>query len=322
MRNPVRGRRGLTLSLSALVLVLSLVASACASSSSTSESAGSSSTSSSSGSPTFTMPAKDATIAAEVPSDIASKGTLTIATDPTYAPNEFIDPTTHEIVGMDIDLGTALAAVMGMKVNFVKAGFDSIIPGLAAGKYDLSMASFTDTKEREGTVDFVTYFSAGTSFYTAPGGPTITGLGSLCGVTVGVENGTTQKHDSEAQSQKCTAAGKPAVTVNGYPDQNGANLALAGGKVQVVMADSPVAAYAVQQSNGQFVLSTATYGTAPYGIAIPRPQGTAPGQAPLSKPFLDALKSLMADGTYQAILAKWGEESGAITNPVINGAIY
>lgn len=264
---------------------------------------------------------KESHIAAEVPKNIAAKGTLTVATDATYAPNEFVNPSNQQIEGMDVDLGKAIGSVMGLKVKFVAAGFDSIIPGLAAGRYDFSMSSFTDTLDRQKTVDFVTYFSAGTSFYEpASGGPPVAGLASLCGLTVGVEKGTTQQDDATAQNTKCTSAGKKGVSVSIFPDQTGANLALASGRVQVVMADSPVAAYAVKQSSGKFKLVGQTYGTAPYGIAIPRPRGTAPGHAPLSKPVLDALKKLIADGTYAKILDKWGVQAGAIKTPVINGA--
>jgi polar amino acid transport system substrate-binding protein len=67
-------------------------------------------------------------------------------------------------------------------------------------------------------------------------------------------------------------------------------------------------------------LAGSPYGEAPYGIAIPRPTGTPEGQAPMSKPILDALKNLMASGVYQQILTKWGVQNGAITNPAINGA--
>jgi polar amino acid transport system substrate-binding protein len=80
------------------------------------------------------------------------------------------------------------------------------------------------------------------------------------------------------------------------------------------MADSPVAAYIVKQSKGRFKLSGQPYGTAPYGIAIPKGIG-------LDKPVLDALKALMKNGTYKSILAKWGIQQGAISNPKINGAI-
>ena len=263
---------------------------------------------------TISTPATDSTVAAQVPSKFKSK-TLVVAADATYAPNEFIGSNGKTVEGMDPDLAKALAAVMGVKVKVVNTSFDGIIPGLAAGKFDVGMSSFTDTKERQKTVDFVTYFQAGTSFYVkATGGPTINTLADLCGHSVGVERGTTQADDATAQSGKCKSAGKSGVKVAVYPDQNAANLAISSGRQQVGMADSPVAAYIVKQSNGQFKLTGKSYNTAPYGIAIPKGSG-------LAKPFLSALKVLMSDGTYKAILTKWGIADGAITNPKINGAI-
>jgi polar amino acid transport system substrate-binding protein len=203
---------------------------------------------------------------------------------------------------------------MGLKASVKNATFDSIIPGLASGKYDLGMSSFTDTKEREKTVDFVTYFSAGTSFYVkAQGGPNVTSLADLCGHKVAVEKGTTQQTDVQAQAKKCTAAGKPAPQLTVFPDQNGANLALSSGRADVGMADSPVAAYQVKKSNGQFKLSGQPYGTAPYGIAIPKNSG-------MDKAVLAAVKAIIADGKYQAILKQWGIQSGALSNPGINQA--
>jgi len=257
----------------------------------------------------------DQKVASEVPASIKSKGTLTVAADATYAPNEFIGSNGKTVEGMDADLAQALAGVMGLKAKVVNATFDSIIPGLAAHKYDLGMSSFTDTKEREKTVNFVTYFSAGTSFYEkAQGGPPITDLSSLCGTTVAVEKGTTQQADSTAQSKKCTSAGKKPVKVLTFTDQNGANLAITSGRAQVGMADSPVADYQVKKAGGQFKLVGKPYGTAPYGIAMPK-------DLKLEQPVLDALKVLMSNGKYMAILKKWGIESGAISNPQINGAI-
>ena len=257
----------------------------------------------------------DAKVAALVPAAIKSKGTLIVAADATYAPNEFIAPDGKTVIGMNPDLAKALATTMGLKASVKNATFDAIIPGLAAGKYDLGMSSFTDTKEREETVDFVTYFSAGTSFVTkAEGGPAIETLADLCGEKVAVEKGTTQADDVTAQSKKCTAAGKPKVNLLTFPDQNGANLALSSGRADIGMADSPVAAYQVKQSDGDFKLSGESYGTAPYGIAIPK-------DTDMAEPILAAMKVLMANGQYETILQKWGVESGAITDPVINGAI-
>jgi polar amino acid transport system substrate-binding protein len=287
------------------------------SSSSTSSAAASSSASggNTGGSSSSTSTSKDAKIAAMVPSSIANKGTLVVAADATYAPNEFIASDGHTVIGMDADLMKALAGVMGLKVKIVNATFDSIIPGLAAGKYDVGASSFTDTKEREKTVNFVTYFTAGESFYTkVSGGTPISTIADLCGHTVAVEKGTTEADDATAQGKKCTAAGKAGVTVLTFPDQNGANLAVSSGRAQLGFADSPVAEYVVKQSGGQFKLVGQSYANAPYGIAVPKNSG-------LEKALLAALQKLMSDGQYKAILTHWGVEAGAINNPKINGAI-
>jgi polar amino acid transport system substrate-binding protein len=258
--------------------------------------------------------ARPALIAEPVPTRAGIKKVLTVATDATYPPNEFIASNGHTVVGWDPDLGHALGKVMGVKFDFVNATFDTIIPGLQSGKYDLGMASFTDTKARQKVVDFVTYFKAGTSFYVkASGGPTINSLADLCGHSVAAERGTTQAADASAQNNKCKKAGKPGVAAQVYPDQNAANLALSSGRAQVGMADSPVAAYIVKKSEGQFRLTGKPYNTAPYGIAIPKNSG-------LAQPILAALKKLIANGTYEAILKKWGVQQGAITTPRINGA--
>jgi len=297
-------------------LVVLLLAGCGSSNSSTTNTTNTTSTSSSSSSSTVIPPqTTSATIAAKVPAKYKSKGTLIVASDATYAPNEFIAPDGHTVIGMDPDLMKALAEVMGLKISVVNATFDTIIPGLAAGKFDVGASSFTDTKEREKTVEFVDYFTAGTSFYAkTSANPGVKTLADLCGKTVAVEKGTTEEEESEAQSGKCKKEGKKAVTVLVYPTQNEANLALSSGRAELGMADSPVAAYQVKESEGGFKLIGETYGAAPYGIALPKGSG-------LAEPMLAALKVVMASGTYLAILKKWGIESGALSNPKINGAI-
>lgn len=254
-------------------------------------------------------------IAKLVPAKVRHKGTQTVASDATYAPMELIAKDGHTVIGVDADLAKAIGTVLGLKFKVQNASFDGIIPGLKSHKYDIGMSSFTDTKARQKVVDFVTYFSAGTSFYEkASGGPALSGLSALCGKSVAVENGTTEQADATAQNKKCKNAGKPGVTVKAYPDQNAANLAISSGRQQIGMADSPVAAYIVKQSHGQFKLVGKSYGTAPYGIALPKHDGMA-------KPILAAVKYLMKQGTYKKILRKWGVQRGAISNPKINGAI-
>ena len=262
-----------------------------------------------------TTPTKVPSIAKLVPKKIRAKGTLIVASDATYAPMEYIAKDGHTVVGVDADLAKAIAGILGLKFKVENQTFDAIIPGLRSHKYDIGMSSFTDTKSRQKQVDFVTYFSAGTSFYEkVSGGPPVTGLSSLCGLTVAVETGTTEETDAQAQSTACTNAGHSAVTVQSYGDQNAANLAVSSGQAQVGMADSPVAGYIVRQSHGQFKLVGKSYGTAPYGIALPKHDG-------MPNAILAAVKYLMKHHQYQQILAKWGVQKGAISNPKINGAI-
>ena len=149
---------------------------------------------------------------------------------------------------------------MGLQANVQNTPFDSILPGLTAGKYDLGISSFTDTLERQKTNDFVTYAQAGTSFYASTAAAwRRRRLADLCGHSVAVEKGTTQQADAEGQAKKCQ------VDVQIYPDQNGANLAISSGRAELGMADSPVAAYIVEQSNGQFKLGRVLRTLAPTG---------------------------------------------------------
>src|SRR5579884_248145 len=277
----------------------------------------SSTTTASSGASSVAIPTVAADPAAEklIPAAVKGKGTLTVAADATYAPDEFIGPDGHTVVGMDADLAKALGAAMGLKVNVVNATFDSIIPGLAAGKYDMGASSFTDTKAREKTVDFVDYANVGESFYTkASGGVSIASIADICGKTVSVESGTTEQADAKTQSGKCTKAGKPAVHELVFSTQTEANLAVSSGRAQLGFADTPVADYQVKKSGGQFKLVGAAYAPAPYGLAMPK-NG-------LAKAVLAALKDLISNGTYAKIFSKWGLQGIEIqaSQVKINGA--
>ena len=257
----------------------------------------------------------DKAAAALVPANIKAKGTVIVAADASYAPNEFFASDGKTVIGMDADLAKAIFPLLGLKVSVVNATFATIIPGLASGKFDIGMSSFTDTKAREKTVNFVDYFEAGTSFFEkSSGGPRVTNLASICGLKVSVESGTTELADATSQAAKCKAEGKTPDTVETFNTQSEANLALASGRAQVSMADSPVAAYQVKQSSSNVKLVGQSYGVAPYGIAVPKQDGT------LDKAILVALKDLVANGQYATILKRWGVQSGADTHPALNGA--
>jgi polar amino acid transport system substrate-binding protein len=252
--------------------------------------------------------AKDDAIAGAAASAVSQSGQLSVASDATYPPMEFFGPSDNTtVIGADADISKALGQITGLTANVQNTPFDSILPGLTAGKYDLGMSSFTDSLDRQKTNDFVTYAQAGTSFYSSVDAsldPKT--LADLCDHSVAVEKGTTQQEDAEGQAAKCN------VDVQVYPDQNGANLAISSGRAELGMADSPVAAYIVEQSAGKFKLGQA-YGVAPYGIAMKK--GSA-----LAQPILDAVKALYADGTMQKIFDYWKLPGAAISNPQINGA--
>ena len=252
--------------------------------------------------------AKDDAIASAAASAVSQSGQLSVASDATYPPMEFFGPSDNTtVIGADADISKALGQIMGLTAKVENTPFDSILPGLTAGKYDLGISSFTDSLDRQKTNDFVTYAQAGTSFYaSADSDVSPASLDDLCDSSVAVEKGTTQQEDAEAQAKKCQ------VDVQVYPDQNGANLAIASGRAELGMADSPVTAYIVEQSDGKFKLGQA-YGVAPYGIALK--QGS-----PLAQPLLDAVTALYDDGTMQKIFDYWQLPDTAISNPQINGA--
>jgi polar amino acid transport system substrate-binding protein len=308
--------------LAALVMACVVLVAACGSSNSSSSASSSAapaapaSTSTSTSTPAASSSSgADPAVAKLVPAAIKSKGTLTVAADATYAPDEFIGSDGHTVVGMDADLSKALATVMGLKAKVQNATFDTIIPGIAAGKFDMGASSFSDNKEREKTVDFVDYFVAGESFITkASGGTTINSIADICGKTVAVEKGTTEETDAGTQSKKCQSAGKPAVKILSFSDQNQANLALSSGRADLGFLDSPIAAYQVKQTGGQFKVVGAAYATGPYGLALPK--------GSLAPAVLAALKVVMQNGTYDSILKHWGLTQGAIpaAQVKINGA--
>ena len=258
-----------------------------------------------------TQSSVDAAAAAKLPAGLKSAGVVKVAVDASYPPNEFFGTDNKTIQGWDIDLGHAIGDVLGVKFEFSNLGFDSILTSLGT-RFDVGMSSFTDNKLREKTVDMVDYFSAGTSFFAAAGSsaaPATTA--DVCGKTIAVEKGTTQLDDLTAQKKKCK------LTILAFPDQNGANLAVTTGRADFGMADSPVAAYIAKQSSGKLSVVGQPYGTAPYGIAVPKDSA----HAGLAEAISMALQDLSKDGTYLNILKKWGVQAGAVTSFGLNGAV-
>ncbi len=261
------------------------------------------------------VPTKDDALAAKVPQSVSADGKIVFGADASYPPNEFTAADGTTIVGMDVDLGTAIAQKLGLTAEFQNSAFPGIIPGIQGGKYELGMSSFTINPERLQTVDMVSYFSAGTSIGVKTGNPNNIDPNDLCGKAVGVQAGTVQVDDVAARNQKCTEAGKPAIEVTELQAQTDVTLALNSNRIVAMLADSPVVDYAVKQSDGGLEAIGAPYDTAPYGIVLNK------GQDEFAQTVQGALTALMQDGTYLQILDKYGVANGAIPASEINPAV-
>lgn len=297
------------------VAALAVVAAACGSTAKSSSSsvpstqaAGTSSTTASPTTESF-----DSALAALVPASYKQKGTLSVAANATYPPDEYFASDNTTIIGFDPDLASAVGQILGLKFNFVNTAFANIIPGLQAGHFDLGWSSATATAERQQVVNFVTYFNSGVGFLV-PSSSTvkINGLSDLCGLTVAVEAGSLEDKTATAQSTQCTASGKQALSIQRYQTENENILALTSGRAQVSTAGSQIIPYLVKQSNGALKSVGTPYDMSPLGIEFPK---SAP--AGLLTSFQGALNKMIANGTYGRILAKWGEQQGAISQAEI-----
>jgi polar amino acid transport system substrate-binding protein len=242
--------------------------------------------------------------------------TLQVATDATYPPDESMKGTT--MIGFDVDLFKAVATTLGLKETENNVTFDDIIGGIDSGRYQIGNSSFTDNKLREKSVNFVDYFQAGEGVYAKSSTKAkFTGLKSFCGTTVAVETGTTEQSDANNTKKACSASKK--LTVLTFPTQTEANLAVSSGRATFGFVDSQIAGFIASTSNGLFKVVGNAIEVAPYGIATPK---TTAGTG-LAKAIQAAVKTLIANGTYHAILVKWGVTGGALTSSkiVLNGAI-
>jgi polar amino acid transport system substrate-binding protein len=263
---------------------------------------------------TGAAPLVDQALAAKVPAAIKSDGKILIGTDSSYAPNEFLDTDGKTVIGFDVDLFNAVAAKLGLKTEYESAVFDAIIPGLQSGKYEAGVSSFTINDERKKQVNMVSYFNAGTQWGTKKGNPTGIQPDNACGKKVAVQTNTVQDTDdlSSKRQQACKSAGKPAITIDRYQRQDQATAAVVSGKDDAMLADSPVVAYAVKQTNGQLELLGDIYDAAPYGYVVKK------DQTDFAEALAGAVGALVSDGTYKTILDKWGVQAGAITSPAVN----
>jgi polar amino acid transport system substrate-binding protein len=256
---------------------------------------------------------KDDAIAAMLPDAIKSAGTVRVASGVSFPPMEFFDADNKTVLGFDADLGAALGQVLGVKFDFQNTNFDGILGGLNAGRYDLALTSMIDKKERQATADFIDYLTSGVTYMVAKGNPKgITDKLGLCGKTAAVEKSSTGDLSVDDITKECTAAGKPAVKKQPFPDQASAVQALQSGRADAVVALDLTLAYNVKTQPDAFQVDAKPFGTLPVGIPVPK------SNTELRDAVQAALKKVIDSGTYDALLAKWNLQDQALKGAPIN----
>ena len=256
---------------------------------------------------------KDDTVAAMLPESITKAGKVRVASGVSFPPMEFFDADNKTVLGFDADLGAALGQVLGVTFEFENTNFDGIIGGLNAGRYDLSLTSMIDKKERQGTVDFIDYLNSGVTFMVVKGNTNnLKEKLDLCGRTAAVEKSATGDLTADDITKECTTAGKPAVKKLPFPDQASAVQALQSGRADAVLALDLTLAYNVKQAPDAFEIASKPFGTLPVGIPVPK------SNAKLRDAVQAALKKVIESGTYDALLAKWNLTDQALKDAPIN----
>ena len=240
--------------------------------------------------------------------DLKTPGVLTVGSDTTYPPQEYIDTATNKAAGFDVDLITAVAKNMGLQVNVVTTKFDTIIDDLSNKRFDVVISAVSITPERQKKAAFVPYFNAGESLLVAAGNPkNIKSLTDLCGQNVGVQTGTIEQTDLQTASSACKKAGKPEIKMVALQDQTAVIQLLANQRVVATFQDSPVTDYYNKQHPGKFDVGGSVVNAGLVGIAV-RKNDTAMFNA-----VKNAFNKAKSDGTYSQLVQKWGLTNEAIS---------
>jgi polar amino acid transport system substrate-binding protein len=270
------------------------------------------------GASTGSTPAATVKASIAAPTDLITSGTLTVGSDTTYPPQEFVDTASGQAIGFDIDLISAMAQRMGLKPVVKKANFNTIIDDLSAHRYDVVISAITINDQRKQKADFVPYFNAGESLLVQKGNPDkITSVKDLCGKNVGVQDGTVELDDLNAASKACKTAGKPAINLTVLKDQTDVIQLLVNRRVVATYQDSPVTDYYLSQNSGQFEIGGSVVNAAPEGIAIRK------GDTSMLNAMQAAFKSIKDDGTYDSLFNKWhlnAAQKIAVINPAVSYA--
>lgn len=249
-----------------------------------------------------------ASLAALLPASVRSAGVIRVASAFGSPPNQYYAPDGTTAMGISVDLGNALGRVLGVRVAFVNVEFPSILPGLLSGRYDTAITELSVTTERAKQVDFVPYQNAGAALAVLAGNPShLASLSDACGHRVAtLQASLHQQQLQEASTRLCTDAGRPAITIDAYQQTDGPYQAVVSGRSEAVYNDATDLAYEAKATGGRLVVLDKIYPDLPYGMPF------TPGNQQLAKAVEAALAYLIKDGSYPALMSKWGISGQAV----------
>jgi polar amino acid transport system substrate-binding protein len=253
-------------------------------------------------------------LAQSVPARIRDAGKIVIATNPNYAPITFKDPATNTLMGFDIDLGTAIAKELGLKIEWQEIAFAQMLPSLQTGRVDTVLAGMSDLPTRREVADFVDYMTSGPQFYTISAlAGTIKTPEDLCGKSVGASRSTNWPAQMTEWSQtNCVAKGKPAMNVVGTEGSVDARTQLKTERLQGAVQGNETLPYFQALEPNTYVLLGTAFTQSLVGMPF------AKSETALRDAVKAAIERLQASGEYDKMLAKYGLQANKLTPISIN----
>jgi polar amino acid transport system substrate-binding protein len=198
------------------------------------------------------------------------------------------------IVGFGPDMLHAIAKATGVTIEIKNTAWDGIFAGLAAGSYDAICSSVTITDERKKTMDFSEpYTNAGQVLVVPKTTTGVTSLADMKGKKVGAQIGTTGAIE---------IAKHPDITLASYDEIGLAFEDLAIGRIDGIVADSPIAAnFALQNAKFKEKLMIVGKPFTDEWLGMVTSKGNTKVMAILN----DGLAKIKADGELEAIANKW-----------------
>ncbi|MFD4654990.1 ABC transporter substrate-binding protein [Kitasatospora sp. NPDC058444] len=252
--------------------------------------------------------------AALLPEEVRKAGTLKFGSAFGSPPTAFyVDQVAKKPAGIDVDFTDAVAKLLGLGVQREEAAFETILPALDSGKYDVGTGNFGVTATRLKTIDFVTYIDDGQGFAVKKDNTAVqpvTDLVQLCGLTVGTGAGTTFETTLNSRKGVCADAGKKPYEVKAFSESGALLTSLQQGRVDVVMSTiNGLRHQAAQEASGTRFLGE--FHRLDVGFALKKGSKLAPA-------LQAAVNQLIKDGTYERILRKWGVAESAIKESQIS----